>query len=85
MLTIHQIEEVKSYFDGGEEEDCSIEDDIGPDMIFQPQLSTTANELITALPQRPVVDKMISIYFKAPYPSRRKYYSKISYDFLIFV
>lgn len=79
MLTTYQIEEVKSYFNEEQDEDRSIEDD-GPDisMIFQLPTPTTAHGLIAALPQRSIVDRLISRYFKAPLPSRRKYCSNKS-------
>ncbi|RDW81913.1 hypothetical protein BP6252_03025 [Coleophoma cylindrospora] len=68
---LDDIEEVKSYFDTSDHEDHEDYEDQGPEnmVIFGGSLPRSKQELFNALPQRPIVDKLISRYFNSNNPS----------------
>ncbi|RDW62565.1 hypothetical protein BP5796_10867 [Coleophoma crateriformis] len=68
---LDDIEEVKSYFDTSDHEDHEDYEDQGPEnmVIFGGSLPHSKQELFDALPQRPIVDKLISRYFNSNNPS----------------
>ncbi len=77
-----QITEVKNYF---REHKKQFEDQIrkvaaakqdegttGPGFLFNTALPPTREELLAALPSRPVVDQIVSRYFNSNDPALRK-------------
>lgn len=73
ILTKDQIEESLNYLDE-ENLDDPESDGLQPDisLIFQPQSNATRETLVAAMPQRFIVDILVSRYFKMISPSRRK-------------
>ena len=76
VLTVTQIEDLKSYFDQPEdtEEDQIMADEIDPTELM---LNTRAGprnreELLSRLPDRKVADRLLSRYFASMSPSQRK-------------
>jgi len=73
-LQSYQIEEVKNYFDEEDELDDDSKQDFS--LVFQHQPPTTKEEILDTLPERHVVDRLVSCYFKASNPSQRGYSGK---------
>lgn len=70
-----QIEDLKSYFDEPEEEeDMSPEADMdGPELLlFARGAPRNREELVAQLPERSVVDRLVTRYFASMSPSQRK-------------
>lgn len=70
-----QIEQVKTYFDEEEDDDsvevaCPEPDHAG--LTLGAWSNARKSDLIAALPPRPIVDRLISKYFRSYDPARRK-------------
>lgn len=63
-----------SYFEETEEADYIVDDSTRPDMslLFRPGSRVTKLELIAALPQKGVVDRLVSRYFNSNSPALRE-------------
>jgi hypothetical protein len=65
-----KIEEIHNYFEEAEDES----DDIQPYTIlsFHAKSPATKNQLLAVLPERPVVDRLVSTYFNSNSPALRE-------------
>ncbi|KFY71175.1 hypothetical protein V499_08621 [Pseudogymnoascus sp. VKM F-103] len=68
---LDDVEEMHSYFEETEEADYIVDDSTRPDMslLFRPGSRVTKLELIAALPQKGVVDRLVSRYFNSNSPA----------------
>ncbi|KFZ03051.1 hypothetical protein V502_11280 [Pseudogymnoascus sp. VKM F-4520 (FW-2644)] len=68
---LDDVEEIHSYFEETEEADFIVDDSTRPDMslLFRPGSRVTKPELIAALPQKGVVDRLVSRYFNSNSPA----------------
>ena len=69
-----QIEQVKSYFNEDEEEEDSPDGRPRPDtaMVFQFH-AATKEDVLAALPEKHVVDRLVSRYFNSNSPVLREF------------
>lgn len=76
-LTIVQIEDIKAYFDdpGSSEEEFGPGDELeGPEMLLHSRgAPSNRQELLAQLPERHVVDRLVTRYFSSKSPSQRQY------------
>ncbi|RDL36356.1 uncharacterized protein BP5553_05708 [Venustampulla echinocandica] len=68
---LENIEEVKDYFEGMDTEDTDETENITPyaSLTFNSQPTSSKNDLLAALPEKFVVDRLISQYFNSNSPS----------------
>ncbi|KFY42608.1 hypothetical protein V495_04426 [Pseudogymnoascus sp. VKM F-4514 (FW-929)] len=68
---LDDVEEIHSYFEETEDADFIADDGTRPDMslLFRPGSNVTKLDLIAALPQKSVVDRLVSRYFNSNSPA----------------
>ncbi|KFY10598.1 hypothetical protein V492_04934 [Pseudogymnoascus sp. VKM F-4246] len=68
---LDDVEEMHSYFEETEEPDFIVDDSTRPDMslLFRPGSLVTKLDLIAALPEKGVVDRLVSRYFNSNSPA----------------
>jgi hypothetical protein len=66
---------VKSYFNEVESEDPPRDESVRPDLslIFDSESPATKEDLLAALPKRPIVDRLIYRYFNSNSPALREW------------
>lgn len=71
-----QIEEVKSYFNENEVEDMPPDESVRPDtsLLFNSQSAATKEDLLAALPERNIVDRLVYRYFNSSSPALREWF-----------
>lgn len=76
-LTTVQIEDIKAYFDdpGDSEDEFGPGDELeGPEMLLYSRgAPSNRQELLAQLPERHVVDRLVTRYFSSKSPSQRLY------------
>lgn len=65
---------MKSYFNEVEAEDSPRDESVRPDtsLIFNSQSPATKEDLLAALPERTIVDRLVYRYFNSNSPALRK-------------
>ncbi|KAE9376137.1 hypothetical protein N431DRAFT_464187 [Stipitochalara longipes BDJ] len=68
---LDDIEEVKSYFNEVEREGSPHEESVRPDLsvVFNSESLASKEDLLAALPERPIVDRLIYRYFNSNSPA----------------
>ena len=77
MLTKYQIEDLKTYFDDGDEDQDDgdgMDDDMdtGEFLLFSRGGPRNREDLIAQLPDRKIADRLIMRYYSTNSPSLRK-------------
>lgn len=67
---IKKIEEMQSYFDEAEDQSDHIKS--YSDLSFNARSPATKYELLAALPERFMVDRLVSLYFNSNSPALRE-------------
>jgi hypothetical protein len=79
-----QIEDIKAYFDdpGDSDDDAMPGDELeGPEMLLYSRgAPCSREELLAHLPERHVMDRIITRYFSSKSPSQRQYF--VSHPYL---
>ena len=65
---------MKSYFNEVEGEDLHRDDSVRPDLslVFNSESPATKGDLLAALPERPIVNRLIYRYFNSNSPALRE-------------
>lgn len=73
-LKNNKIEEVKDYFANSEVEDEAEQDDVAnyTMLTLSPQTPASKEELLERLPEKSIVDRLVSRYFNNHSPSSRE-------------